>query len=379
MSASLLELETPCLVADRARLESNAARMRQRAEQHGVRLRPHVKTTKSAAIARLAHGGEEGPITVSTLKEADYFLSRGFRDITYAVAISPNKFRRAERLVDRGANLKVLVATASAARELAAAASGRSQPIRVMLEIDSGEHRTGFLPDDESLIDAALEVSTVDGLKLEGLLTHGGHSYGAATEDAVADVAEEERSSLLSARARLRERGIEAPILSSGSTPTATFGRNFSGIDEIRPGVYLAGDLFQAQLGTVRLEDVAITVLASVIAHDQSRNTLVIDAGGLALSKDRSTQHSPRDFGFGLLLRADGSRLQNDPVVRNVHQEHGEVHSSGPLPFAELPVGGLVRVMPNHACMTAASYDTYYVTEGSAMTVVDEWGKTSGW
>lgn len=379
MSASLLELETPCLVADRVRIESNAARMRQRAEQLGVRLRPHVKTTKSAAIARLAHGGVEGPVTVSTLKEADYFLSRGFRDITYAVAISPNKFRRAARLVDRGATLKVLVATVHAARELAAAASSRSQPIRVMLEIDSGEHRTGFLPDDESLIDAALEVSGAGGLQLEGLLTHGGHSYSATSEDAIAGVAEEERGSLLSARARLRERGIELAVLSSGSTPTAIFGRSFAGIDEIRPGVYLAGDLFQAQLGTVKLEDVAITVLASVIAHDQSRNTLVIDAGGLALSKDRSTQNSPRDFGFGLLLRADGSRLRGDPVVRNVHQEHGEVHSSAPLPFAELPIGSLVRVVPNHVCMTAASYDTYYVTEGSAMTVVDEWDKTSGW
>ena len=379
MTASLLELETPCLIADRGRLEANAARMRKRAKQFGVRLRPHLKTTKSAAIARIAHGSDDGPITVSTLKEADYFLSHGFRDITYAVAFSLNKYRRAARLVDRGASLKVLVATASAAQELAAAAASRTVPMGVMLEVDSGEHRTGFRPDDDALLEAAIHIDQADGLELGGLLTHGGHSYSADSEAAIAAIAEEERLSLLQARARLREQGISPAVLSSGSTPTATFGRNFAGIDEIRPGVYLAGDLFQAQLETVSLDDIAVTVLASVIAHDQPRNTLVIDAGALALSKDRSTQSSPRDFGYGLLLRADGSRLPGDPIVHSVHQEHGEVHARSPLPFSELPVGSLVRIMPNHVCMTAASYDTYYVTEGPAMTVVDEWDKTCGW
>ena len=106
---SLRDLETPCLIADRARIEVNAQRMLDRAEKFGVGLRPHLKTTKSAAIAKIAHGGRSGPITVSTLKEAEYFLANGFSDITYAVCITPNKFSHAADLIDRGADLKILI------------------------------------------------------------------------------------------------------------------------------------------------------------------------------------------------------------------------------------------------------------------------------
>lgn len=381
MSQTLRDLETPCLIADRGRLVANARRMRDRAADKGVRLRPHVKTTKCAAIARLAHGdsGDEGPITVSTLKEAEYFFANGFRDITYAVAISENKFARAFALQDRGADLKVLVASVPAAMSLALATRARDEPLKVMLEIDCGEHRTGFDPQSADLLAAALAVHEASGLRLAGLLTHGGHSYGAKTAAEIAAVADQERECLLDAQRRLQDTGLPARILSSGSTPTAVFGENFAGIDEIRPGVYLAGDLFQAQLGVLQMEDIAVTVLATVIAHDIDRNRLVIDAGGLALSKDRSTAQSPRDFGYGLLLREDGRPLRVDAIVASVHQEHGEVTAEAGLPFDELPVGGLVRVAPNHVCMTAAGYERYFVTDGANTSIVASWEKTFGW
>ncbi len=350
-----------------------------RAEQHGFRLRPHVKTTKSAPIAAIAHGGRKGPITVSTLKEADYFLERGFTDITYAVCITPNKFRHAADIADRGADLKLLTASDSVARDLAEFADARKMPLKVMLEIDSGEHRTGFAPDADELAIAARRVAECPGLHLEGLLTHGGHSYGAKTKPEIVAIAEQERLSLLGARETLSDASIGAPVLSSGSTPTATFGETYEGLDELRPGVYLAGDLFQAQIGSVSMQDIAISVLASIIAHDKARNSLVVDAGALALSKDRSTQKSPIDYGYGLLVKADGSRFRNELIVSGVHQEHGEVTSAAPIPYAELPIGGVVRILPNHVCMTAASYDRYFVTDGDGLSVVDEWEKTGGW
>lgn len=379
MAKSLLDLETPCLIADRGRIEANAGRMLARAEAHGFRLRPHVKTTKSAPIAEIAHGGRKGPITVSTLKEADYFLGQGFGDITYAVCITPNKFRHAADIVDRGADLKVLAASASAARGLAEFAGARKVPIKVLLEIDSGEHRTGFAPQADELPVSARHVTGCAGLHFEGLLTHGGHSYGATTRQEIVAIAEQERLSLLAGRQALADADIEVRVLSSGSTPTAMFGETYAGLDELRPGVYLAGDLFQAQIGSVSMEDIAISVLASVVAHDPARNSLVIDAGALALSKDRSTQKSPVDYGYGLLTRADGSRFPKDLVVTGVHQEHGEVTCDAPMPYEELPIGAVVRVLPNHVCMTAASYGRYHVTDGEGLTIVDEWDKTRGW
>ena len=376
---NLADLETPALVADRSRIEGNARRMRDHLAAHDVRLRPHLKTTKSAAIASIAHGGKPGPGTVSTLREAEYFFEHGFRDLTYAVCITPNKFDHVSSLANRGLDLKILVASPEMASALADFADGRSLPIRVMIEIDCGDHRTGLLPDDEALVDTAKIVSNCDGLQLLGLLTHGGHSYGCRSREAIEAVAEEERQGLLTAQQLLADAGLAVPVLSSGSTPTALLGRNFSGVSEVRPGVYLAGDLFQAQLGTCDIDDIAVSVLASVIAHDRRKNRIVLDAGGLALSKDRSTEKAPMDYGYGLLVREDGSRFDDSLLVTGVSQEHGEVSAQAPLPFDELPVGSRVRVLPNHVCMTAASYERYYVTDGVGTEVLDEWHKASGW
>jgi len=375
----LAELETPALIADRSRIEGNARRMREHLAPHGVSLRPHLKTTKSAAIARIAHDGRDGPSTVSTLREAEYFFEHGFRDLTYAVCITPNKFAHVSSLNNRGLDLKVLLASPEIATALADFAGGRPLPIRVMIEIDSGVHRTGLAPNDDALIDTGRILAGCDGIKLLGLLTHGGHSYGCRSREAIEAVAEEERSALLSAKDRLEDAGIAVGVLSSGSTPTALLGQNFDGLSELRPGVYLGGDLFQAQLGTCGIDDIAISVLASVIAHDRPNNRLVLDAGGLALSKDRSTEHAPKDYGYGLLVGEDGSRFETDMIVAGVSQEHGEVRADDPLPFDAMPVGSRVRVLPNHVCMTAASYDRYFVTESTGTEVIDEWHKATGW
>jgi len=379
----LAELETPALIADRSRIAVNAQRMREHAAAHDIALRPHLKTTKSAAIARIAHGGEVGPGAVSTLREADYFLERGIADLTYAVCVTPNKFAHVADLVRRGADLKVLLASARIARQLAEFASGADVRIKAMIEIDCGDHRTGLAADAQELLVAAVMLNESVGVEFSGLLTHGGQSYACRSEAAIRQVADEEREALLSASARLKEAGVACQTLSSGSTPTAALGSNFSGLTELRPGVYLAGDLFQAQLGSCAFDDIAVSVLASVIAHDPTRNRLVLDAGGLALSKDRSTAEAPVDYGYGLVVRESGASfnkpVEHDMIVVGVSQEHGEVTSKSSLPFDELPIGSRVRVLPNHVCMTAAAYDRYYVVDSGGTDVIDEWDKASGW
>lgn len=375
----ITDLETPCLIADRARIQVNARRMQDRARRFGVALRPHVKSTKSAAIATIALGGTQGPVTVSTLKEAEYFFAHGFTDLTYAVCLTPNKFEHVASLVDRGAKLKVLLESSAIARALSAFTHGRRTPIGVMIEIDSGDHRTGLVPEDENLIAVARELINADGVSFEGLLTHAGHSYSARDVARVVAIAEEERKSLVDAQSRLMQAGIAAHTLSSGSTPTAMCGENYAGLQELRPGIYLIGDLFQAALGSCAMSDIAVSVLACVIAHAPQRNELVVDAGALALSKDRSTQAMAVDYGYGLLVQVDGRPFETDLVVRNVSQEHGQVTANSPLPYDLLPVGSLVRILPNHGCLTAASYDRYHVVDGPELTVVGEWDKATGW
>ena len=139
---NLETLPTPALVLDRARLARNTAAMTRRAKELGVRLRPHLKTAKSAEVAKLAVAGNFGGITVATLREAEYFLENAFTDITYAVPIVPSKLGRAAALVERGADLKIATDNPDVARSIAAHGS----PMKVLIEIDCGDHRTGLPP-----------------------------------------------------------------------------------------------------------------------------------------------------------------------------------------------------------------------------------------
>jgi len=377
-AATLDDLLTPALVLDGRRLRDNARRMRDRAEALGVALRPHMKTAKSADVARVALAGAKGKgvggVTVATLSEAEYFLARGFTDITYAVCIVPQKLGRVAALMAKGADLKILTDDASVAKAIA----GDRRRFRVLIEIDCGEHRTGVAPDSKAMVEIAEILGSGKNVTLAGVLTHAGHSYSCRTPAAMAKIAEDERAAAVAAAERLRRAGFECPTVSVGSTPTARFASNLDGVTEMRPGVYLLGDLFQAGIGTCGVDDIAASVLASVIAHRRGENALLIDAGGLALSKDRATQALPDDQGYGLVCAA----LTGTPIpglkVTSVHQEHGHVAADGPLPFDRLPVGAKVRVLPNHVCMTAAAYDRFHVVDGGGR-ITAVWDRCHGW
>lgn len=375
-AVGLESLPTPTLVLDEAKLRRNARAMRERADQLGVALRPHMKTAKSAAVARAALAGAKGTggITVSTLKEADYFLANGIRDMTYAVCIAPQKLGPAAALAAKGADLKILTDDVGVAKAMAAS----GLPLKVLIEIDCGEHRTGLSPDSPKLPEIAGILAVAKNVTLQGVLTHAGHSYACRTADAMERVAEDERAAAVHAAGRLREAGFPCPTVSVGSTPTARFAKSLEGVTEMRPGVYLLGDLFQAGIGSCGVDDIAATVLATVIAHRPAENALLIDAGGLALSKDRATAALPKDLGYGLVCDARMGTPVAGLKVDSVHQEHGHVVSESAIPFERFPIGAKVRVMPNHVCMTAAAYDCYHVVDGRGR-VTARWDRCNGW
>jgi D-serine deaminase-like pyridoxal phosphate-dependent protein len=333
----------------------------------GLVLRPHLKTAKSIEVAKLASPGC-GPVTVSTLAEARYFAAAGWRDQIYAVGIVPAKLDAVAALNAAGADIKVITDDLAVAEAIAA----HPGPLRALIEVDVGEGRGGIPPDDPALpaIAAAL------GERLAGVLSHSGHSYNGRSPDDMAAIAEAERAGIVAAAEALRAAGHAVPIVSLGSSPTALHARQMAGVTDVRAGVYMFGDLFQAQLGTHAVEDIALTVLGSVIGRSAARNTLLLDAGALALSKDRSTQAAPRDYGFGLVLDSDGRPGLGEAIIARAYQEHGEVRSDAPLPM--LPLGTRLRVAPNHCCLTAAAHDRYYVVDGGR-AVVAVWERVNGW
>jgi D-serine deaminase-like pyridoxal phosphate-dependent protein len=369
---TIFDLPTPALILDRTRLEANASRMRDRVRDLGVSLRPHVKTSKSIDVLRVLSGGAEIPITVSTLAEARYFFEHGVTDILYAVGIAPVKLPDVAELISAGCKLRIILDSLEAAEAVRAFAATENVPVEVLIEVDSDGHRAGVTPDDPLLI----AIGRVLGDRLAGVMTHAGASYDCRTRDEFEAMAEQERSRTVDTAERLRADGLACRIVSVGSTPTISYARSLKGVTEARVGVYAFGDLVQAELGTCAIEDIAIGVLASVIGHKPGK--LLIDAGFLALSRDRGTADMPVDYGYGLVVDP-GTGARGDLIVSATNQEHGIVTSrGGALDAARFAVGTRLKILPNHACATAAAYDRYHVTDG-AEEVVAVWERVNGW
>lgn len=372
------DLPTPALILDRAILRRNLKRMSDRLHDAGVMLRPHLKTAKSIEIGRMAVEGHDGRITVSTLAEARYFAKGGFADILYGVGIVPSKLAAVTELRRAGTNLRVVTDNLEVAKAIAAAASD-ADTFSVFIEIDSGAGRAGLpFPELPGLLDIARVLHDAPGVDLAGVMTHAGHSYHQSTPDGIAAVAEQERLAIVGAAEKLRAAGIPCPIVSGGSTPTAMHSRNFSGITEMRPGVYVFNDLDQEFIGSCGAGDIALSVLSSVIGHYPHRNQLLIDAGALALSKDISAQEFQPRVGYGLIAQSPAPGL----AVIDCSQEHGFVGADDPLPYGKLRVGSRVRVLPNHACITAAAYDRYYVVDSDlddGKSIVATYDRINGW
>ncbi|MFN0161939.1 MAG: DSD1 family PLP-dependent enzyme [Burkholderiales bacterium] len=370
-------IETPALLLDADRMAANVARMRSRMAALGVTLRPHLKTCKSAEVARRLFDGGVGPVTVSTLKEAEYFFAHGFTDIIYAVGITPGKLEHAARLRERGADLKLLLDNMQAADAVAAQAA-KSGALPTLIEIDSDGHRAGVAPESDLLIAVGRCLDAAG--CLAGVLAHAGASYDCRSVAAIRAMAEQERARTVRAAVRLREAGLSCDIVSVGSSPTATYAENLAGVTEVRAGVYVFFDLVMAGIEVCRVDDIALSVLATVIGHQRERGWIIIDAGWMAMSRDRGTAKQAVDQAYGLVCDASGQPL-DDLVMIDANQEHGIVaHRSGdPQRTPLLPVGTLVRILPNHACATGAQHDRYHVVRSAQDCVEAVWPRFSGW
>ncbi len=352
-------------------MQRNLDRMATHVRSLGVPLRPHVKTGKSIPIALAMCGGAPGPITVSTLAEAEACFAAGFRDVLYAVGLPPNKLPAVQALRARGCDLSVLIDNVEAARAIAACRAA----IPTLVEIDSDDHRAGVRPDAPELL--AIAAVLRDGAELRGVMTHAGGSYDCRTAAAIAAMAEQERAAVVRASERLRAAGHRCPVVSVGSTPTATFARDLRGVTEVRAGVHVFMDLVMAGLGVCRLDDLALSVLVSVIGHQRDKHWLVTDGGWMALSRDRGTSGHPEDRAYGLVCDVHGHPL--DLVVAHTNQEHGLVARAdgGAFDLDRFPAGTLLRVLPVHACATAAQHDGYHVLRDG--TVAARWPRFRGW
>lgn len=372
---TLETLPTPCLVLERSRLTHNLDRFASITHGRGVSLRPHLKTAKSIDIARLVAPDPSSPIAVSTLLEAEYFSSRGYRDIFYTVGLGPGKLPRVAKVLRAGVRLITCLDDLATAERVAATVQAAGVSFQTAIEIDCGEHRGGISPESEELVPIAQAL----GASFIGIATHGGHSYAARSAEAVEAVARAEVEALAIAAARLAAAGFPSPFASVGSSPTALTDNSLAGVTEMRAGVYMFGDLFQAGIGTCTVDEIALTVLTEVIGHRKGADSFLVDAGAFALSKDVATAALPprEQAGFGLVCDLDGKVLPGLKIQR-VWQEHGLVVSERPIAADTFRVGTRLRILPNHACPTAAAHSMYNVVDGGR-TVLAQWPRLNGW
>ncbi|HUG29476.1 MAG TPA: alanine racemase [Candidatus Limnocylindria bacterium] len=346
-------LVTPAVVVDRSIVERNIATMARDVAALGIALRPHIKTHKMVDVARLQLAAGAAGITAGTLGEAEIMAAGGIDDIfiAYPLWVTAAEADRLRRL-NAVAELRVGVESAEAAAVLGDALRGVVPPLKVLVEVDSGEHRTGVRsPADAARVARAAQVA---GLEVRGVFTHGGHGYRSA--ELRMQAAHDEAGVLEAAAEAMEAAGIPAPERSAGSTPTTPVGVR-DGITEQRPGTYVFGDRQQVALGSVARDAVGLAVAATIVSLQQP-GYAIINAGAKMLARDRPAFLD----GFGIIPAL------GDAVVERVYDYHGVVR----LPRGIRPAHGqVVAVIPNHVCPVVNLVDA--VTVAVDGHVADTW------
>ncbi|MFM7532714.1 MAG: DSD1 family PLP-dependent enzyme [Rubrivivax sp.] len=374
----LAGLDTPCALVDVPRLQHNISRMQQRLDGLGVAFRPHVKTSKCLPVVRSQLAAGARGITVSTLREAKQFHAAGISDILYAVCIVPGKLPAALALRRQGCDLRLVTDSVEGAQAIVAFAREHGEVFEVWIEIDVDGHRSGIAPRAEALLEVGRTLHD-GGQRLGGVMAHAGSSYELCEPDALRRLAEQERAGTVQAAERLRAAGLPCPVVSVGSTPTALSAEALPGVTEVRAGVYVFFDLVMRNVGVCTPQDLALSVLTTVIGHQPEKGWVIVDAGWMAMSRDRGTQRQQHDFGYGQVCDEAGQWIDGY-VMDSANQEHGIVCRRGeadPDIARRFPLGARLRILPNHACATGAQHPVYQALLADGQ--VQAWPRFYGW
>jgi D-serine deaminase-like pyridoxal phosphate-dependent protein len=359
----LTDLATPSVLIEQSRVEQNVVRMQAAASARGLRLRPHAKTHKSPAFARMQIGRGAAGICCAKLGEAEVFADAGIEDIRLPYPLNPVSAPRLLALLDR-THLSFIVDHAEVARGWSDAMHAAGREVDVLVKVDVGFHRCGIDPDAPDAAEFVARVAAMPGLRFQGLLSHAGHAYGAGSEADAEAIAVAEAQMLTTLAERVRALGVAVEEISVGSTPTARFSLKQQGLTELRPGNYIYYDRTQVALGAAAWRDCALTVLARVVTrHDPDR--IILDCGSKTLTTDLGRGASTP--GYGAVIHAlDGTEPDEGLLIERLSEEHATVRMKN---GSSLQPGDLVRVIPNHSCVVSNLVDSVWLVDG--VEVVD--------
>jgi D-serine deaminase-like pyridoxal phosphate-dependent protein len=343
----LTAVDTPALIVDADVLQRNLLRLQSSTTAAGLQLRPHIKAHKTPQIAHMQLRAGAAGVTAAKIGEAEVMADAGVEDLFIAnILVGELKVRRLVALARRVPQLSVNVDSLECAQPLADAFSAAGMTLDVMIEIDDGAGRCGVTP--AQAVPFARQIAGLPGLRIVGIMAYAAGSYRCRTEEERREFCRQEGAALAAIADELRRAGHDIRRLSGGSTPSGGRYEQGSGLTEIRSGTYCLNDHNQVDLGTCTREDVAATVLATVISHP-APDRLIIDAGTKALDQ----QVSQLTEGYGVLLDPAGAR------VVKINDEHGHLDAAA----AKLKVGDKIRIIPPRLCTCLNLYDEMVIVQ----------------
>src|SRR3954471_7297290 len=354
----ITDIPTPAVLVDAGRLERNLSTMQAAANARGLRLRPHAKTHKSPAIARMQLDRGAVGICCAKLGEAEVFAAAGVNDIRLPYPLNPVNADRVFALADR-VTLSFIVDDPAVAQAWSDLAQRRGRALEVLIKVDVGFHRCGIDPHVGSGPGSVRAIADMKGLRLRGLLSHAGHGYHAASEKELEGIAMDEARTLRELAAASQ---VAFDEISVGATPTARYSLQQDGLTEIRPGNYAYFDRTQVALGAATWNDCALTVLARVVSRPAA-DRVILDSGSKTLTNDGARGFVPTP-GFGVVLQDLDTPVPDESLrIERLSEEHATVRVVSDQ-GARLKTGDLVRVVPNHSCVVSNLVDAVWLVRG---------------
>jgi D-serine deaminase-like pyridoxal phosphate-dependent protein len=339
----VLELDTPCLVVDLDKMERNIRDWQETISKSGKKLRPHVKTHKVPDIALQQQ--ELGAVGIASAKvtEAEPFVAAGCRDVVIAYpVVGHDKWQNVARLA-RDARMTVNVDSAEAILGLSEAAKEAGVKINVQIEVDSGFHRCGFPYTDVDAIESfARLIGSTPNIELDGLTTHRGVFFDGASEMTPEEAGLQEGRLMVDLAEKLRSRGIVIDQVTAGGTITGRYVARVPGVTEVRAGTYVFYDLMQIGYGSTTEENLALSILTTVVSH-QSKDRATVDGGSKTFSGDRGVVGANAGKASAELSRAVG----RDVTLERISEEHGMVRIGE---GEKVEVGEKLAFYPFHVC-----------------------------
>ena len=338
---------TPALIVDAAKVARNVERLAAYAMSHGIGVRPHTKTHKSLGMARRQIQAGAVGLTTAKVGEAEV-MAEASSDLLIAYpTVDEYRCRRLAKLARGGVTVRVAADSTEGVEALAGAARAAGTRIGVLVDLDVGFHRTGA-PSPSAALELAQHVTRHPSLRLDGLFLYPGHVWAPSDQQA----GELERiDAPLSESVDLWNRsGLEAGVVSGGSTPTAYQSHLLTRQTEIRPGTYIYNDMNTVRAGFCSLDDCAATIVCTIVST-AAPGKVVIDGGTKTLTSDRNV--TAPDSGHGLVVEYP------DATITRLSEEHGEIDVAR---CERRPrIGERVTVIPNHICPCVNLQDAFWL------------------